>query len=84
MITNSGSGEVETHLYFIENPGTSRLYELYIGAVTLNNASQAEYYGKIILTDRSEYTNIWKKLNAKNRQDALTELKNIVDKDFNK
>ncbi|HFK1765532.1 MULTISPECIES: hypothetical protein [Bacillus] len=50
----------------------------------MNNANQAEYYGKIILTDRSDYMNTWKKLNATNRQDALTELKKIVDEDFNK
>ncbi|WP_414835390.1 hypothetical protein [Bacillus sp. Ba 3] len=84
MITNSGSGEVETHLYVIKNPGTSRLYELHIGAVTLKNTNQAEYYGKIILTGHSDYTNTWNKLKAGNKQDALTELKEIVDEDFNK
>lgn len=84
MITFRGEGEVHTHLYLIGNPGTSRLFELHIGAVTMfegtTNNNQVKYYGKII-GDGQQNEN-WIELEATIKADALEELKNIVDTKF--
>ncbi|MBY0148848.1 hypothetical protein [Neobacillus niacini] len=84
MITNRGNGKIESHLYLIKNKGVSRLIELHIGAVVMEEGGEnsAVYFGKAVVSGGEN--NSWSQLKADSREEALKELKEICDKSFNK